>query len=449
MKIRERLAIRFMIVSALVTGAILAFIYIVTRGFLHADFIDRLTQQSSLEVLHYATPDVKDIMPSGSFNLVNPATSIFSEDMELLHTHGSYPIPRSWVTYLKEHDTFNAERGKYITVGRRHIVNGKLYLVFVSDKDLPGERELNLLLKAIISGWVISLMLSYITGLYFSGNALRPVTRVVEEVNQITEDNLSYRLKLDKDVTTVDEIDELILTFNALLNRIEKAFVEQRRFVQHASHELRTPLTAIMAEVELALARKRSPEEYQQTLQIVSSETERLASITKELLTLARLEEGVSRGDMENINVMELLQKTISAFQLHHPEREVRLTGEGTPLFVLGNMQLLQTALLNILDNAYKYSTGPIRIVLGHLDDDVVISVQDSGIGIPAEEVHKIHTPLFRASNVSTIPGAGLGLALVQRVMEVHQGKLAVISKEGEGTNCMIKLKQADKILIS
>lgn len=441
MKIREQLAIRFMIVSALVTGAILIFIYIVTRGFLHSDFIERLTQQSSLEVLHYATPNVKDVMPAGSFNLVNPATSIFSEDKRLLHTQGGYPIPESWVGFLKEHAMFNAERGKYTTVGRKHVVNDQLYLVFVSGKDLPGERELNLLLKAIVVGWVISLALSYITGLYFSGNALRPVTRVVEEVNQITEDNLSYRLKLNKAPATLDEIDELILTFNALLNRIERAFIAQKRFVQNASHELKTPLTAIMAEVELALARKRSPEEYQRTLQTVMSETERLASIAKELLTLARLEEGSSKTEMENINVMELLRKTIMSFALHHPEREVTLTGDGSEIFVSGNMQLLQTALLNILDNAYKYSTGTIKIILGHLDDEVVISVQDSGIGIPSNELHKVHTPLFRASNVSAVPGAGLGLPLVQRIMEVHSGKLEIISKEGEGTNCMIRLK--------
>src|SRR5262249_50310771 len=153
-------------------------------------------------------------------------------------------VPESWITFLKENDVFNAERSPYTTAGRKHMVNGITYLVFVSDKDLPGERELDFLLNGLIAGWIFNLVLSYLTGLYFSGNALQPVTRVVEEVNQITEDNLSYRLKFDKNVAAVDEIDELILTFNALLGRIERAFITQKRFVQNASHELKTPLTA-------------------------------------------------------------------------------------------------------------------------------------------------------------------------------------------------------------
>lgn len=431
-----------MVVCALVTGAILVFIYIVTSGFLHSDFIDRLTQQSSLEVLHFATPDVRDVMPAGSFNILNPATSIYDAGQNLLHSQGSYPIPEPWVIYLRDHEIFNAERGEYTTVGRRHFVNGRLYLVFVSAKDLPAERELNLLLKAMIAGWLISLMLSYITGLYFSGNALRPMTRVVQEVNQITEDNLSYRLNFDKDMKAVDEIDELILTFNELLSRIERAFIAQRRFVHNASHELKTPLTAIMAEVELALARQRSNEAYRQTLETVKSETERLTHITKELLTLALLEEGSSKAEMETINVLELVKKTKTSFMLHHPEREVALEHDGAEIFVMGNMQLLQTALLNILDNAYKYSSDLIKIVIGHLDEEVVISIQDTGIGIPVAEFPKIHTPLFRASNARSRPGAGLGLPLVQRIMEVHHGKLEIVSREGEGTNCMVRLKQ-------
>ncbi|HEY9044997.1 MAG TPA: histidine kinase dimerization/phospho-acceptor domain-containing protein, partial [Ohtaekwangia sp.] len=364
MKIRQRLALRFMIVSALVTGAILMFIYFFTRGFVHADFIDRLTQQSSLEVLHYATPQVRDVMPSGTFNLVNPSISIFSPEGNLLHRRGDYIIPKTWITFLKDNDLFNAERGVYTTVGRKHVVNNELYLVFVSDKDLPGERELDFLLNAIIAGWTISLVLSYLTGLYFSGNALLPVKRVVEDVNHITQDNLSYRLKMSKDNSSIDEIDELILTFNALLTRIERAFITQRRFVQNASHELKTPLTAIMAEVELALTRNRSQEEYQRTLEVVLQETERLANTTQELLTLARLEERASNTELDTIDITDVLERTLAAFSLHHPDREVIRNIPKGPIYIQGNAQLLQTAFLNILDNANKYSTDKIPVSL-------------------------------------------------------------------------------------
>lgn len=440
MKIRQRLALRFTIVSALVTGAILIIIYFFTRGFVHSDFVDRLTQQSSLEVLHYATPQVKDIMPSGTFNLVNPSTSIFSEAGELLHRQGDFVVPKTWITFLRDNDLFNAERGVYTTVGRKHVVNGHLYLVFVSDKDLPGERELNFLLKATVVGWAISLVLSYLTGLYFSGNALQPVKRVVQEVNHITHDNLSYRLKIDKEESAIDEIDELILTFNALLTRIERAFITQRRFVQNASHELKTPLTAIMAEVELALARERPSSEYQRTLQVVLQETERLASTTQGLLLLARLEESASKTELDSLDIAELLDRTLAAFSMHHPERPVIKEGKTSSLYIQGNAQLLQTALLNILDNAYKYSSGKIDVSLATNNNEVIIGVQDYGIGIPASELNRIRSPLFRASNASSIPGAGLGLSLVDRIIAVNHGHFEITSAEGKGTKCVIRL---------
>lgn len=442
MKIGQRLALRFMIVSALVTGAILIFIYVVTRGFVHADFVDRLTQQSSLEVLHYATPEVKDVISAGAFSLVNPSTSIFSFDKELLHHRGSYEIPATWVNFLKDNAVFNAERGEYTTVGRQHNVNGIMYLVFVSDKDLPGERELNFLIQALVVGWTISLLLSYLTGLYFASNAMSPVKRVVEEVKQINEDNLSYRLHLNKgvDVSKLDEIDELILTFNALLRRIEKAFIAQKRFVQNASHELKTPLTAIMAEVELTLTRDRSADEYQRALNIVMHETERLASITQGLLTLARLEEGSEAGEMENISVKALWQQTVEAFRLHHPDREVKERNDVPDVFIHGNSRLLQTALLNLLDNAFKYSSTHIETDVKRDGKDIVFSVTDFGIGIPEQDLQRVRTPLFRGMNVREISGAGLGLSLVNRIMEVHRGKMEIISKEGVGTTCVLRI---------
>jgi signal transduction histidine kinase len=429
-----------MIVSALITGAILVFIYVVTRGFVHNDFVDRLTQQSSLEVLHYATPHVKDVMPEGSFSLINPLTSIYSMDGTLLARKGEYEIPATWIAFLKENAIFNAQRKEYTTVGRKHLVNNETYLVFVSDKDLPGERELIFLFRALVGGWIVGLILSYLTGLYFASQALRPVTRVVNEVNQITEDNLGQRLKLDKDLTTIDEIDELILTFNALLARIEKAFRAQRRFVQNASHELKTPLTAIMAEVELALNKSRQPEEYQRTLDVVMHETERLASITQGLLTLARLEESSAPGEMESVHIPELVNSTLNAFALHHPGRPVSHDEPVPEVFVQGNKHLLQIALLNVLDNAFKYSADKISISFNLKGNDIVIGIRDYGIGIPSGDLQRIRSPLFRAGNASSVPGAGLGLALVDRIISVHKGVLEITSKEGEGTLCMVKL---------
>jgi signal transduction histidine kinase len=434
-RIGQRLAIRFTLVSALVTGAILVFIFILTRGFLHADFIDRLAQQANLEVLHHASPEIKDVMPSESFRLVSPSVSIYDKNHTLLYRQGTYAIPETWLNFLSSNDLFNAERSDLATVGRKYIINDVLYLVYVSDRDLLGEKELNFLLQAILAGWVISLLLSYTAGLHFAEQALRPVTHVVKEVKQITEDNLGYRLN-HQQVVNPDEIGELILTFNELLSRIQKAFISQKRFVQNASHELKTPLTAIIAEVELALTRDRPKEEYQRVLYVVIQEAERLANTTQELLTLARLEEGVS--EKENFDLYDLWNQTYHAFDQLHPGRlSVQLTPSST-IYLFGSRQLLQTCLLNLLDNACKYSSEQVNVSITHNATEVCIKIEDTGIGIPPSELYRVKTPLFRASNSFSIAGAGLGLALVERIVSVHKGQFEITSTEGVGTQCTI-----------
>lgn len=441
MKIGQRLALRFTFVSALLTGAILVITFVITRGVVHSDFNERLAQQSRLEVIHYATPDVRDVIDPGSILLVNPDTKIYSREGKLLYSQGKLPIPQTWITFLQSHNLFNAERGAVTTVGRKVAIQGVTYLVFVSATDVAGEHELEILMKAMTAGWLVSLVLAYLAGLYFSGNALAPVKHVVNDVNKITEDNLGYRLKLNKDVTQLDEIDELILTFNALLNRIERAFVAQKRFVQHASHELKTPLTAIMAEAELALARDRNIEDYKRTLSVVVDETERLVKTTQGLLTLARLEEGTAnKSEMETVDVSKLCATAIKTLSIHHPQREMEFHVAPSEMFLLGNYQLLENALLNIVDNAIKYSTGKILIQLSRDRNECVIRVTDNGIGIPDADLEKIRSPLYRASNVSNIPGAGLGLALVDRIINAHAGKMIIHSVESKGTECVVRL---------
>ncbi|HYG04545.1 MAG TPA: HAMP domain-containing sensor histidine kinase [Chryseosolibacter sp.] len=440
MKIRQRLALRFTLVSAALTGAILIFIYILTRGFVHADFVERLTQHSRLEILHFASPDVKEFMPSSTFLLVNPVTSIYNQEGVLLHKHGEYEIAETWIELLQNGNVFNVEQGEYTTVGLKYDIDGKDYLVFVSDKDLPAQHELDILIKAISFGWIVSILLSYVAGLYFSANALRPVKHVVKEVTRINKDNLSYRLHTTGKAESIDEIDELIITFNALLTRIESAFIIQKRFVQNASHELKTPLTAIMAEAELALTKDRPLEEYKRTLDVILLETERLVRITQALLTLARTEEGTVHSEMEKINILELLEQTLNTFRLHHPEKVVDGQFEKANVLVSGNAPLLQTAILNILDNAGKYSKSKIVVSASADVHSVDIRITDFGIGIPEHELNKIKAPLFRASNVAEIQGAGLGLSLVDRIARVHGGSLDLTSKVNEGTSCVLTI---------
>ena len=143
---------------------------------------------------------------------------------------------------------------------------------------------------------------------------------------------------------------------------------------------------------------------------------------------------------MNNVRIRTLLEETLAAFRLHHADRVVILAEQVPDTYVAANKLLLQTALLNMLDNAYKYSQQEIHVSVAETGKHVHIAVRDYGIGIPANDLQRIRSPLFRATNVMSIPGAGLGLSLVDRIATVHQGSLEIISEEKRGTTCIIKL---------
>jgi len=446
MKIRQRLAFRFTIISGIVTGAILVFIYFVTAGFVHADFIDRLHQQTELEALLYNSPNAEldsDLLVN-TFGLIQPSVVIFQADTVLFKRGPRTRVPFEWVSQIKRKKSFAREDGEFSTVGGIQKIDDKDYVVFVTVQDVYGQRKLSFLLQALISGWLISLILAYYTGLYFSKKALQPVTHVVNEVNKISEENLSHRVPFTKPENAAlekpDEIDELIQTFNDLINRLENAFVAQKRFVQNASHELKTPLTAIIAEVELALSRTRQPEEYQRTLGVVMQEAEQLEQTTKGLLVLARLEETAEQSERIQVELTGLLAEVVAAFQALNPGREIVQRSTNQVLLVLGSPLLLRMALSNLVDNALKYSKDRIEVNLDQVGDDAIVVVQDYGIGIPATDLGKLGVPLVRASNATTISGSGLGLALVDRIMRVHWGSMKITSVEGEGTICTLTL---------
>lgn len=443
MKIRQRLAIRFTLISGLLTGVILVFVYFVTQGFVHADFVARLNQQTELETLLYTKQETGLTLDQiNTFGLVQPTVIIYRNN-EIVLTRGRKEVPKEWLTTLHRKKVFNTEEGGFTTAGMVHFINGKEHFVFVTAQDVYGQRKLDYELEAFIAGWFISLVLAYYAGLFFSRKALQPVTHVVDEVNKISGENLSHRVPFTKPGNTIerpDEIDELILTFNDLLKRLETSFLTQKRFVQNASHELKTPLTAIMAEVELALNRARKPEEYQRALAVVMQEAERLEQTTHGLLVLARLEESGEKSERGVIELTGLVNETVATFRTRFPSREIILHPTNQVAAMYGNQLLITMAIHNILDNALKYSSSTVEVRITKKMTEAVIEVQDTGIGIPAAEMDmdKILTPLWRATNVGVISGSGLGLPLVDRIVKVHHGSLKIVSEEGKGTRCDI-----------
>jgi heavy metal sensor kinase len=258
---------------------------------------------------------------------------------------------------------------------------------------------------------------------------------------RITAEDLTQRLLLRG---TGDELDRLAETLNAMLARLEDAFAEVRRFAADAAHELRTPLTVLRGEIEVALRGERSPDEYRRVLQSSLEEVERLTRLAEDLLMLSRFSVTVSaprqRVELESL-VLDVLD---AGTQLAH-RRGVSITSIAlTPAAVVGDAAALRRALLNLVDNAVKYTPagGKVGVSLLRGDRMVSIVVRDSGIGIAPVDAERIFEPFVRLEGAreGTEGGAGLGLSIARSIVVAHGGQLTLESSPGDGSVFTVRL---------
>ncbi|MFC7667621.1 sensor histidine kinase [Hymenobacter humi] len=234
--------------------------------------------------------------------------------------------------------------------------------------------------------------------------------------------------------------------FNALLAGLEQAFEGQKSFLAHASHELRTPLTTLTGTLETALAYDTTLPEARQSLARSLDAARHLSALTNGLLSLARADGALPA--FVPVRLDECLNQALAFARAKYPGREWRLSFGDFPadteddLFTLpGNAELLTTALFNLLDNAGKYSTGPVQTELAYADATTLrVRVTDTGVGLSAEELSRIYEPLYRTAGALGHAGYGLGLPLTKRVVQRHGGQLQFESAPGQGTSATVLL---------
>jgi len=281
-------------------------------------------------------------------------------------------------------------------------------------------------------------------GALVAGRALRPVDTMSRTARRITGEDLTRRIPLRG---TGDELDRLAETLNAMLARLEDAFAGVRRFAADAAHELRTPLTALRGGVEVALRSARSPEEYRSVLESSLEEVERLTHLAEDLLLLSRFSVTVS-APRQRVELEPLVVEALDAgTQLAHRRGVAIASTALAPAAVVGDAGALRRALLNLIDNAVKYTPagGKVEVSLGREAGRAVIAVRDSGIGIAPADAERIFQPFVRldAAREGTESGAGLGLSIARSIVLAHGGDLTVESTPGTGSTFTIYLPLA------
>jgi signal transduction histidine kinase len=315
-------------------------------------------------------------------------------------------------------------------------------VVVASSVDEDSRQQLRELRQLLVGGLLAAVAVMGIGSWVFAGQALWPLRRMVREVDGITATDLSQRLTRTGEAA--DEIGLLTQRFNRLLDRLEAAFVGQRTFVRDASHELRTPLTALIGELEVSLLQaERSPAEYRRVLQSTLDSARQLNSLTNGLLQIARASDDPSQVPMTNVRLDELLLHAHEQLLRRHATCRVDLDFGETELFtVRGNEALLLSAVLNVLDNACKFSKetgGTVTATLARTREHLTLLVSDEGPGLSAADLEQVFVPFFRAASARSVPGHGIGLPLTARIMALHGGMVRVESELGQGTQVWLE----------
>jgi signal transduction histidine kinase len=244
---------------------------------------------------------------------------------------------------------------------------------------------------------------------------------------------------------TGDELDELGRSFNGLLDRLQESFVRQQRFTGDASHQLRTPLTALLGQIEVALRRSRSEEEYRTLLANVKRQADRLQQIVEALLFLTRADSEAHLDGLAPIDFQTWLQEHLETWAGHPRAGDVRVENAAAEsTLVVAHESLLGQLVDNLLSNACKYSPPgtPITMHVRCEGDFVVATVADQGDGIAPEDLPHIFQPFYRSPRArrAAVEGVGLGLSVAQRIVFAFQGAIDVESTVGRGTCFAVRL---------
>lgn len=293
-------------------------------------------------------------------------------------------------------------------------------------------------------GIPLALLMGSYGGLLLANQALRPVDRITRAAEQIGAGDLSERVPT---TSKMDEIGRLAATFNNMISRLQAAFERQKQFTSDASHELRTPLAVMRGDIELTLRRERNPEEYTRVLASNLEEIVRLSRLVEDLLMLARADSGRVELNPEHFDINLLCREMVEyisplVLQRH---QTISFDGDEREVMITADKQRIKQLLLNLLDNAVKYTdvNGAITLGMKVSGNSAVITVTDTGRGIPADDLPHIFDRFFRRSKPiadRSASGFGLGLSIVKWIVDTHGGRIDARSKPGEGTTFTVSL---------
>jgi heavy metal sensor kinase len=326
--------------------------------------------------------------------------------------------------------TLESQGGPVRVMTERVLIGGREFRIRAIVSEVGARQQVHSLWLQLAMISITVLVLGGAGGIFLAHRLLGPLARMADRARRITADELHERLSVEAES---EELEQLRDAFNATLARLEESFSQLRRFTADASHEIRTPLTALRSVGEVALQGDRSKDEYRDVLGTMLEEVDRLSRLADELLTIARVEGGQARYHFEPLDFASLLREVAEQLSVLAEERDQTLEVRAeTPVPVEGDRLALRQALINLIDNAIKYSPEGTRVEVRAYSgaDGAIVDVEDEGPGIPPEHTERIFERFYRIdpSRSREMGGTGLGLSLVKLAVRAHGGTVTALS---------------------
>lgn len=452
LNIRSRLTLQFTYIVTFILIFFSFIIYYFSASYREAEFYSRLEKKAMTTaklLIEVKEVDYKlmKIIDRNTLNaLYDEKVMIYDgKDRQIYYSldNDSIQISKVLLNKIRLLKNLRFHDGNNEVIGLIFTLNSDNYVVIASAYDNYGRIKLHNLIWIILVGFFISIGTTVFFGRIYAIKALKPMSDVVKQVDKITISSLNMRVN---EGNGTDEIAQLAITFNQMLKRLESAFEMQRSFVSNASHELRTPLTSITGQIEVSLMKPRTQIEYEAILESVLEDIKNLNALSNGLLDLAKASSDVSAITIQPLRIDEILWETRAelierkmdykiSIEFREPiEDEVEIT-------ILGNDHLIKTAIVNLMDNACKFSSDKsVDIFLSVKDKYIIVEFTDNGIGIDSADMGEIYHPFFRAKNAKNISGNGLGLALTEKILRIHQGTISIESQLQKGTKVTVSI---------
>lgn len=349
------------------------------------------------------------------------------------------PTPEQIMTMFKStnNELSFKHHNEVLAYGTKNMINGQEYYIYVQ-KDTSGQKS------AIANSAILILGCVFLTGsivfLVIADIIVKPLTRLTNAIKELSNGNYNVRV----DNVGQDEISKLNQGFNQMARQLAKQDETRQKFISDISHEFQTPLTSIQGFANILKEEDLPKEQRVKYANIILYNSKRLSSLAKNMLQLTLLDREEIELELTNYSLVEQMNRVISTQENQAMEKNIEIVFEmpKKEIFIEGDEQRLEQVWTNIISNAIKYTNegGLITITMKKNSKDIEVSIEDTGIGMSKEVVSHIFERFYREDKARNVEGNGLGLAIVKSIVDLHHGKIDILSQVDVGTNFIVRL---------